>query len=309
MKCMQNEDFTYSIIIPHYNTPDLLRRCLQSIPKRPDLQVIVVDDHSDPIFLPALRDVQNEFSSIIFISTSKNGGGGSARNIGLQQATGRYLIFADADDFFLDCFNSILDEYQVEESDIVFFNSGSVDSDTLLLAHRSFQVNRIHELFDTHPKKAELCFRFLFGEPWCKLIKRSLLTAHQIQFDETPIHNDAHFSYLIGFYARSIKVDHRPLYCVTQRPSSASKSTSDTTQHLRIEIFAQKNRFLADHGINAFDEIMLWPFKYYIKQKNWKQLNSCFQHIKHFGYSRMDILLLMSIRKIFHLNNTNWCKV
>ena len=34
----------YSIIIPHYNIPDLLRRCLESIPQRDDVQVIVVDD-------------------------------------------------------------------------------------------------------------------------------------------------------------------------------------------------------------------------------------------------------------------------
>lgn len=38
----------YSIIIPHKNIPTLLRRCLDSIPKRNDVQIIVVDDNSDP---------------------------------------------------------------------------------------------------------------------------------------------------------------------------------------------------------------------------------------------------------------------
>ena len=37
----------YSIIIPHKNTPDLLRKCLDSIPHRDDVQIIVVDDNSD----------------------------------------------------------------------------------------------------------------------------------------------------------------------------------------------------------------------------------------------------------------------
>ena len=37
----------YSVIIPHKNTPELLQRCLASIPKRVDIQVIVVDDNSD----------------------------------------------------------------------------------------------------------------------------------------------------------------------------------------------------------------------------------------------------------------------
>ncbi|MDR2475404.1 MAG: glycosyltransferase family 2 protein, partial [Bacteroidales bacterium] len=39
--------FNYSIIIPHKDIPDLLRRCLDSIPYRNDLQIIIVDDNSN----------------------------------------------------------------------------------------------------------------------------------------------------------------------------------------------------------------------------------------------------------------------
>ncbi len=298
----------YSIIIPHHNRPDLLKRCLRSIPDRPDLQVIVVDDQSDAVFLPGLAAVKNEFRDFTYISAPRNGGGGFARNIGLGLARGKYLFFADADDFFNNCFSTVLDDYQTEESDIVFFDATSVYSDTLQPAGRSFQLNRIHQYHDSNPKKAELCLRYLFGEPWCKMIRRALLTEHQIRFDETPIHNDARFSYLVGYFAYTVKVDHRTLYCVTFRPDSISKQASDTTQRLRIEVFGKKNRFLADHRIKAFDEILLWPFKYYIKQKNREQLNSCFQLAKTYGYSKIRLFYLLLKRKIFHLNNTNWCK-
>lgn len=40
--------YTYTIIIPHRNIPKLLQRCLDSIPHRDDLHIIVVDDNSDP---------------------------------------------------------------------------------------------------------------------------------------------------------------------------------------------------------------------------------------------------------------------
>jgi len=43
--------YNYSIIIPHYNIPELLMRCLKSIPKRDDIQVIVVDDGSPDSFV------------------------------------------------------------------------------------------------------------------------------------------------------------------------------------------------------------------------------------------------------------------
>jgi glycosyltransferase involved in cell wall biosynthesis len=37
----------YSFIIPHHNSPKLLERCLNSIPQRDDIEIIVVDDNSD----------------------------------------------------------------------------------------------------------------------------------------------------------------------------------------------------------------------------------------------------------------------
>ena len=41
-------EIVYSIIIPHQNMPALLQRCLDSVPERDDVQVIVVDDNSNP---------------------------------------------------------------------------------------------------------------------------------------------------------------------------------------------------------------------------------------------------------------------
>ena len=41
------DQYRLSIIIPHYNIPDLLEKLMSSIPKRDDIQIIVVDDHSD----------------------------------------------------------------------------------------------------------------------------------------------------------------------------------------------------------------------------------------------------------------------
>ena len=38
----------YSIIIPHYNNAEDLKRCLASIPEREDVEIIIVDDNSDP---------------------------------------------------------------------------------------------------------------------------------------------------------------------------------------------------------------------------------------------------------------------
>ena len=86
--------YTYSIIIPHKNIPKLLQRCLDSIPRREDTQIIVVDDNSDPAkvdftHFPGLSDPSVE---VYFDKSGK--GAGRARNIGLEHAKGKWLVFA-----------------------------------------------------------------------------------------------------------------------------------------------------------------------------------------------------------------------
>ena len=88
---------TYSIIIPHHNSPSLLQRLLNSIPERNDLEVIVVDDNSD--------EEKRAYSSrsdvkILYIDKLQTRGAGKARNEGLAVAQGKWLLFADADDFY-----------------------------------------------------------------------------------------------------------------------------------------------------------------------------------------------------------------
>ena len=51
-----------SIIIPHYNTPDLLQKLIDSIPHIEDIQIIVVDDRSDKN-LEKLSEVQEKYKS------------------------------------------------------------------------------------------------------------------------------------------------------------------------------------------------------------------------------------------------------
>lgn len=94
----------YSIIIPHYNIPDLLRRSLASVPRREDVQIIVIDDCSNEQALAELREIEKDFPYVQFLYSEQNKTAGHARNVGLEYANGDYIMFADADDFFHECF-------------------------------------------------------------------------------------------------------------------------------------------------------------------------------------------------------------
>ena len=100
----------YSIIIPHKDTPDLLQQCLDSIPVRMDTEVIVIDDDSNPekVDFNNFPRWKGKYYSTIF--TKKGLGAGYARNVGLEHANGKWVIFSDADDYFLPSFDNILNE-------------------------------------------------------------------------------------------------------------------------------------------------------------------------------------------------------
>ena len=120
--------YNYTFIIPHKNSPELLYRWLESIPSRDDIQIIIVDDNSDPKIVN-----QDNFPfkirknvEVIFNKYSK--GAGYARNLGLQLAIGKRQLFPDADDFYVDGFIDILDNKVNSDNDIIYFDVFSYEN-------------------------------------------------------------------------------------------------------------------------------------------------------------------------------------
>lgn len=207
----------YSIIIPHYNTPDLLGRCIKSIPLRDDVQIIVVDDDSpgNENYLTSIPELTR--SGVEYYVTKAGKGAGHARNVGLEHAEGKWLVFADSDDFFVDNFSEILDSYIDNPSDIVFFNIMSCDCyDTSKII-----PSKKDRLFANYYKSNnELFFRVGSTEPWGKFIKRSLIVDNNISFQETRGHNDLLFSVMSGLKANGICVVNEPIYWYVVREGS-----------------------------------------------------------------------------------------
>ena len=89
-----------SVIVPHYNRPDYVRRALQSIHAqtiKPD-EILLVDDGSSPENLEKLADLSNLAT---IIASPRNLGISGARNLGAQNAKSQWLAFLDDDDCWL----------------------------------------------------------------------------------------------------------------------------------------------------------------------------------------------------------------
>ena len=95
---MENEKVT--IVIPVFNTPvEAFQRCICSVRNQlyTKIEIIVIDDGSENKNSQQYKDICAEDKRVLYKKTV-NGGVSSARNTGVQIATGRYIAFVDADD-------------------------------------------------------------------------------------------------------------------------------------------------------------------------------------------------------------------
>lgn len=86
-----------SIIIPMYNCAPVILRCLESL-DYPDAEILVIDDGSKDDSAHKVMEYASTHPNVTLVR-KENGGVSSARNMGLDRATGEYLMFVDSDDY------------------------------------------------------------------------------------------------------------------------------------------------------------------------------------------------------------------
>lgn len=214
---------SFSIIIPHFNNAADLQRCLDSIPLRPDVEVIVVDDHSDP----AKVDFDNfpgkgrENVRVIF-SDGKNGKGpGYARNVGLEAACGEWILFSDSDDHFLtDELASQMDRWAACDADVVYFKvlRRSLDGNVGEYPLFNEAVQEAIETGDAAP------ISYGVPSPVAKFIRRSFLERNGIRFQAITCGDDITFSIEIANALKKAEICEASFYVVCDREGSLTRN-------------------------------------------------------------------------------------
>ena len=168
-----------TIIIPVYNTEKYLERCVESVRNQTydNLEIILIDDGSTDAS-GGICDRLAEEDGRIVVLHKKNGGQSSARNMGLDIATGELIGFVDSDDYIVpdmyETLYNLMNEYEAEISCCNFEKRG-------LKGHEEYNSDVLDEVsvFSREESLKTLleCKRIAYVV-WNKLYKRKTFGIH-----------------------------------------------------------------------------------------------------------------------------------
>ena len=207
-----------SIIVPVYKVEKYLEECLDSLKNQTynNLEIILCDDES-PDRCPQICEKYAKQDKRFKVLHKKNGGAASARNAGLEIATGDYIGFVDSDDLVKkDYIYHLVEILEINNADI------SVCSFSNMYVNREDAVKMEKEGYYSPEQYLE---RFLWdwkcGLIWNKLFRKELV--QNIRFPEGHVIDDEFFTYRLVMNARKIVVEDIPLYRYRQRKSGVMK--------------------------------------------------------------------------------------
>ena len=201
-----------SIIVPVYNSSKYINRCIDSVigQKYADLEVVIIDDGSNDDSLAVCKDIASRDSRVKVFS-QPNSGASSARNRGLDIATGGYVMFVDSDDW--------IEPEMLDRMVRVFkYNPEIQIVQTRVPEDMKDQVG--DQSFNG-TRAVKCLLEGSWWGPYCKLIRRDLLG--DTRFPEKTISEDYLFNYLLFNKANYIQYLDTCYYHRTDRPDSLSK--------------------------------------------------------------------------------------
>ena len=229
-----------SIVIPIYNVEQYLEQCLSSIQaqKYDDLEVICVNDGSTDGSRKILTEWATHFPQMRIIDR-ENGGLSAARNTGLKEAKGDYIVFVDSDDWVEPSMLSRL-AAECEGEDMVCFACRRTDTNAkdILISEQSAGWN----YYNRHALEAQIV---PFVCVWQRCYRREFLTENNLYFREGILHEDNEFTPRACFWAKNVKVIPDVLYNYRVRPGSIMTTRGLKSKESLITIGNELSKFFA----------------------------------------------------------------
>ena len=211
-----------SVIIPIYNTQKYLKKCIDSVESQSynNIEIILVNDGSTDSSEKIIQQYLQRYENIKYYK-KENGGLSDARNYGIPHATGEYIAFLDSDDYVeLDTYEKMYNKAKEDDSDFV-----ECDFIWEYPDRKKVDTGKIY-----NSKKEMLTYARVVA--WNKLIKRSLIEEHKMEFPKGLRYEDVEFFYKMVPYYNKVSFVKEPLIHYIQRSSSISNTQNERTKEI-----------------------------------------------------------------------------
>jgi len=250
---MNYSDIDFTVIIPHRDSIGTLQRLFDSIPVSDKIEVILIDNTPTPV---THEDIGiNRNYTLLYSEPSR--GAGAARNVGIENAHGKWLLFADADDFYTkDAFDIFYTQFN-SDAELIYFCMDGIYTDT---GERSDRGDQYTQLVNDYlcGQKTEMDIRLGFSSPCSKMVSHELVKRHRIRFEEVPVHNDNYFSLLIGYYANKIAAVNKTVYIATVSKGSLTKRYDYKAIQSGFLVILRCNKFLKEHDLSRYQNSIMF---------------------------------------------------
>lgn len=275
-----------SVIVPVYKAEQYLHRCIDSILTQTftDFELLLINDGS-PDNSGIICDEYAKKDSRIRVFHTKNEGVSSARNLGLDNAKGKWITFCDSDDWVNDNWLELFQTNPNTDMTIqsYYVSKNSLDSEKFRQLKNSIYTKTNFNILFNELMDAQNC-----GFLWCRSFKNEIIQIHNLRFN--PAYkicedNDFIFTYLI--YTKKINTINKGAYHYLEPDFKIKYKNSQSTQtnillyeniiNNIIELQGYKPNKILLHFVQGYIDCSI---KIYITNKDKAQCKSYKQYIQ-----------------------------
>ena len=234
-----NNKYKVSVVIPFFNAKKTIQKSIESVVRQSldEVQIVLIDDGSTDDTNQIVDEYEANENAVIIHQTNK--GVSCARNVGIEEATGKYIFFLDSDDYLEPDALQIMYEY-AEDNGL----------DLVACSHTEFNAT-IYQGNDSRSKsftaysREEIAIRYpdIFPQSvWGKLFVRQILVERKIRFDEEMTLGEDQFftqSYLLEI-------------------SSMGKSADAFLRIQNVNPLSLSKRYVPSYSKDVVRQIELW---------------------------------------------------
>ncbi|WP_195218202.1 glycosyltransferase family 2 protein [Turicibacter sanguinis] len=267
-----------SIIVPVYNVENYLKKCLDSIVNQSinKFEVILVEDCSTDKSLSICQEYVEKFDNFKLIKHQKNKGLSAARNSGIKNCNGKYLIFIDSDDWLdLNMVEILYATIQENDCDIVECGFVNVWDNKTTIPQRKEAILTSHDLIIK-----EYLLSKITAYAFNKIYKKELFIKNQIEYPEGKYYEDQFTTFKLLYNSKKVVKIKTPLYFYNRRQNSITTSS------------------LSAKDLHVIEQLNL--IKKFLKQKGEYADNNKYFSVRYFNGIHPNV-----IKKLFLLSNIN----